>query len=101
MTCDRCGRDGHAAYCHRLVEQVCWRCSHCTFTDAELAEAERIETQRGLARVVRGVAERAGGRREQQLRDRALLIEVADRDEDVTALIDQVRALGVRLKVVR
>jgi hypothetical protein len=101
VTCERCG-SGRAAHSHRLRQPVCWRCYHCTFTAAELAEAERVETQHGLAKVIRGVAERVEGCRERQLlRDRAGLIEVAERDEDAIALVDQVRALGVRLKVVR
>ena len=98
-TCERCGDD--VAFSHRLDRLVCPRCYHCSFTAAELTEAKRVQRQGGLARVIRGVAERADGPRRQRLRDRALLIEVADREEDVLPLIDEVRALGVRLEVRR
>jgi hypothetical protein len=60
-----------------------------------------VELQHGLATVIRGAAERADGRRQQQLRDRGLLVEVADHEQDVISLIDEVRALGVRLEVKR
>ena len=99
--CTRCYRDRGVAFSHRLREPVCWRCLHCSLSATELAEAKRIEHQRGLARVIRGAAERAAGRRQQPLRDRALLIEVADSAEDVITLIDEVRDLGVRLEIKR
>lgn len=102
MACDRCNASGPAvAYAHRLDQQVCWRCYHCSFSAEELDEAARIERQQGLARVIRGAAARVEGRRQQQLRDRALLIELAGSAEDVIVLVDEVRALGVRLEVKR
>jgi hypothetical protein len=99
VTC-RCGRSP-AHWSERLGRPVCWRCYHCSFTDAELAEARRFERQRGLAQVIRGVAERAKGRRRQMLRDRAVLIELAEHEDEVIELVDEVRALGVRLEVKR
>jgi hypothetical protein len=101
MTCARCNSDGQVAFAHRLGEQVCWRCYHCSFTAEELAEAKRVERQRGVARVIRGAAQRADGPRKQKLRDCALLIEITDSVDEVLELIGEVKDLGVRLEVRR
>jgi len=97
-SCERCGRSP-AQLSHRLRQRVCWRCYHCSLTADELAEARRTERQRGLARVIRGAADRVKGWRKQKLRDRALLIELADHEDEVIALVDEVRGLGVRIEV--
>ncbi|MGH2964770.1 MAG: hypothetical protein ACRDMH_05240 [Solirubrobacterales bacterium] len=62
-------------------------------------DTERIERQRAVASAIRGAIERMTDRpRWKMLRDRALLIEVADHVDEVLELLDEVRDLGVEIE---
>jgi hypothetical protein len=94
MTCEQCGRKG-AAWSLRLGEVVCWDHYHTSFSPEELAEVERIERQRAIARAIRSVVEDADSPTATKLADQALLFETAASVDEVLTLLDRVEALGV------
>jgi hypothetical protein len=85
----------------RLRGPVCWRCYHGSFSDADLAEAERIGRQQEIARAIRHAIEPLDGTDRQRLADLALLIETELETSGVLALLAEVERLGVEVEVVR
>jgi hypothetical protein len=97
--CQGCGRvDGHIAYSHRLGQRVCWACYHGSFKPEEIAEAERVELQREIARAIRHVLDTAAPPDWQETADRALVIETAGDADEVLELLDEVERFGVTVE---
>lgn len=85
------GRSASAPLGHPLVDgQV-----HGGIPPLPPIEAERIDRQGKVAKVVRHAADQVPGSRRRMLRDRALLVEVADSSDEVLELLSELKALGV------
>jgi hypothetical protein len=98
MTCASCGRPRNVAFSHRLGKRACWDCYHAGFTEEEVAQAEQIGRQGKIAASIRAAAERVSGRRREQLRERALLIEASSSPVAVVHMIEEVEALGFQVR---
>lgn len=95
--CQRCGRGwGETLRSNAAGAVVCREC-HCRA--AAGPDDDRIETQAEIARVIRTAARDVDGPRRWKLADRALLIALAEDEQTVIALLDEVRRLGVEVSL--